>query len=242
MPDIRIVSLIPKELSRDRDTLGQFITKLLFSIVASRLGESALVLFREGVTVTDLDAFMVAAAERAPEIAAEMEAVIIDQTSEVGAARMMSSKVVSRCVWLWEQQSVDSIKRFMSAEGQAADRFNGLRPAPLNDPLNRPAKEAFVAELRLLRPRFRNHNGSKRTHRDLVFEFRDAVNRELFPMLAVTLDSWLSFWSLQEHQHDLRAFATKGRIGYATIVDAWFSRYKGHTLDYTRQMLSTRAS
>ena len=104
---------------------------------------------------------MVAAMEHSPEIAAEMEAVIIDQTSEVGAARMMSSKVVSRCVWLWEQRSVDSIKRFMCAEGQAADRFNGLRPAPLNNPLNRHAKEAFVRELRLLRPRFRNHNGSR---------------------------------------------------------------------------------
>ena len=242
MPDMRIVSLIPQELSRDRDTLGQFITKLLFCIVANRLGESGLVLFRDAITAADLDAFVVAAIERAPEIAAEMESVIIDQTSEVGAARMMSSKVVSRCVWVWEQRNRGAIKRFTQAENLASERFHGLRSAPLNDPLSRPAKEEFVKELRLLRPRFQNHSGARRTHHDLVFKFRDSVNRELFPMLAITLDSWLNFWSLPEHEHDLRAFATKGRIGYSTIVDAWFSRYKGHTLDYTRQMLSTRAS
>ena len=48
MADIRIVSMIPQELSRDRDTLGQFITKLLFSIVCKRLTESGLVLFPRG--------------------------------------------------------------------------------------------------------------------------------------------------------------------------------------------------
>lgn len=240
--DIRIVSLIPPALSRDRETLGHLIGKLLFLVVSQRLGEAGAVLFREASAVPDLDEFFAAAIERAREVAAQAESVIVDQVAEVGLARMMTSKVVSRCLWIWEQRSVDTVERLMRAEVLAAQRFQGLRPAPLNDPLNSPAKEALVRELRSLRPRLQNQHGTKRSHADLIFQFRDAVNSGLFPLLSVTLESWVSFFSLQQQQNELRAFATKGRIGYSNVVDSWFARYKGHSVPYTRQMLSTRAS